>query len=165
MCNGVSTTVDPFWDISLDLPTVSPANPLANGISLQVSLLTSILSKYSLKVECTNIICLWMDMNSNLPVSALLWSRMSDIRYQIWYSAEKMPIYGLIIFSIKAFWQIPDIQKCQIFAPSQLWMFNYIVTESKFCKYNIFYLYMIPQPKALRLYVIWTILTITYCSM
>jgi len=35
VCNGVSTTVDPFWDISLDLPTVSPANPLANGISLQ----------------------------------------------------------------------------------------------------------------------------------
>lgn len=37
VCKGVSTTIDPFWDISLDLPAVSPAVPgtLPSGISLQ----------------------------------------------------------------------------------------------------------------------------------
>lgn len=25
-CKNVSTTIDPFWDISLDLPTVLPSN-------------------------------------------------------------------------------------------------------------------------------------------
>jgi len=35
VCKGVSTTVDPFWDISLDLPTVSLQNGVAQPISLQ----------------------------------------------------------------------------------------------------------------------------------
>ena len=39
VCKGVSTTIDPFWDISLDLPAGTPVIPgaPAPGISLQVS--------------------------------------------------------------------------------------------------------------------------------
>merc|ERR1711913_4447 len=35
VCKGVSTTIDPFWDISLDLPAITDAEPISLSDCLQ----------------------------------------------------------------------------------------------------------------------------------